>query len=205
VAFALDLASMLTYDPTICQTLSLRSCRIILENFPSKFIAGQGAIDKTLNQGLGISEPGFVELFRSPSLKQDILLAASRFPKIYATVKILNFLDYIRPRHQFYYQSFIYPNNFNLSFDPRFEFARNKLFLLLHKVYQHPFLKYFSFVHLTWIIVNLGGILFFMVIGGKSRQYKFFTLILYIPAAYSFSYLLAMTSSSKTNLLSSRQ
>jgi hypothetical protein len=195
VAFALDLGSMLIYEPAICQTLSLPSCRIVLENFPPEFIVGHGAIDHTLNQGLGRSEPGFVELFTGPSLKQDLLLAASRYPGIYSKVKILNFLDYICPRDQYYYQSFIQPNSFGLSFDPRFEFVRNKLFLLLHKVYRHPLLKYFSFVHLTWIIGNLIGIFFFLTIGRKLHQYKLFAMVLSIPAVYYFSYLLAMTAS----------
>ena len=195
VALALDLASMLTYEPTICDNLSLPSCHIVLENFPAEFIVGHGAIDHTLNQGLGRSDPGFVELFTDPSLKRDLFLAASRYPGVYSTVKILNFLDYIRPRDQYYYQSFIQPNSFDLSFDPRFELARNEHFLILHKVYQHPFLKYFSFVHITWIIVNLVGILFFFVIRRKSQQYKLFALVLCIPAVYYFSYLLAMTAS----------
>jgi hypothetical protein len=195
VAFALDLASMLVYDPSICETLSLPSCRIVLEKFPPEFIVGHGAIDRTLNQGLASSEPGFVELFTSPSLKKDLSIASFRYPGIYSTVKILNFLDYIKFRRQYYYQSFIPPNDFSLYFDNRFEFARNILLLLLSKVYRHPILKYFSFVHVTWIIGNLAGILFFLTFGAKFRQYKFLALVLNIPAVYYFSYLLAMTAS----------
>lgn len=195
VAFALDLASMLAYDPGICKTLTLPSCRIVLEKFPPGFKVGHGAIDRTLNQGLGRSEPGFIELFTSPFLKKDLFIAASRYPGIYSTVKILNFLDYINFRQQYYYQSFTPPNDFNLFFDTRFDFVRNKLFLLLSRVYQHHILKYFSFVHLTWIIANLAGIFFFFTIGARSYQHKFLTIILSIPAVYYLSYLLAMTAS----------
>jgi hypothetical protein len=195
VTFALDLASMIIYDPSICQTLSLESCGTIQGKITSKFIVGAGAIDHTINQGLSTMEPAFVALTFSPSLTHDLWLAATHYPLTYGTVKVLNFLDYIRPRDRYYYQSFMHPNNLNLSFNPRFEPVRNKLFILLHKVYEHPILKFLSFVHLPWILVNLTGIAFCFKYKQKLEQLRILGMILFIPAAYYLSYLIALTAS----------
>ena len=192
---ALDLASMLTYNPSICQTLSLQSCDVIQGKLSPGFIAGNGAIDHTLNQGLGTIEPAFVDLASSPLLPHDLWLAIYHYPWTYGAVKVLNFLDYIRPRDQYYFQAFIHPNNLGFSFNPRFEPVRNKLFVLLHVVYQHPVLKIFSFVHLPWILVNFTGIAFYFIYKRISNQFKTLGTILFIPAIYYFSYLIALTAS----------
>src|SRR5258706_10569306 len=68
VAFALDLASMIVFDPEVCKTLPLDSCDIIQGKITSQFIVGAGAIDHTINQGLSTMEPAFVALTFSPSL-----------------------------------------------------------------------------------------------------------------------------------------
>jgi len=195
VAFALDLASMIVFDPAVCKTLPLESCDMIQGKITSQFIVGAGAIDHTINQGLSIMEPTFVALTFSPSLPQDLWLAATHYPWIYGTVKVLNFWDYIRPRDQYYYQSFMHPNNLNLSFNPRFEPVRIKLFILLHAVYEHPILKFLSFVHLPWILVNLIGIVFCFIYKQKYEQLKILGAILLIPATYYLSYLVALTAS----------
>ncbi|HEU0293821.1 MAG TPA: hypothetical protein VFR47_13860 [Anaerolineales bacterium] len=195
IVLALDLASMLTYDPSICQTLSLRSCDIIQGRLSPEFVAGNGAIDHTLNQGLGTMEPAFVELAFSSFLFQDMWGAVKHYPVTYAEVKVLNFMDYIRPRDRYYYQSFMHPNNLGFVFNPRFDIVRNKVFVLLHEVYEHPILKFFSFVHLPWLIINLIGILFCFLYKPKSEQLKILCLILFIPATYYGSYLIALTAS----------
>ena len=193
--FALDLASMLTYDPDICQTLSLPSCLLVQEKFPPEFVVGHGAIDHTLNQGLLRSETGFFNLVMSPNLSNDLWLAATNYPLTYGMVKVLNFLDYIRPRNQYYFQSFIYPNDFNLMFVPRFEFIRNTLFRTLHAVYLHPILKLFSFVHLPWILLNLIGIIYCFTAGRNPTIRKFLGYIFLTPGLYYFSYLIALPAS----------
>lgn len=195
VPFALDLASMLTYDPTICKNLSLPSCQIVLEEFPPEFVVGKGAIDRTMNQGLGRSDPGFIDLVMSPYLSEDLLLAATNYPLTYGIVKGLNFLDYISPRDQYYYQSFMHPNNLNLKFNSHFEFVRNTLFRVLHTVYKHPILKLFSFVHFPWIVLNLFGIFYYLKSGQNAVVQKLLGLVLLTPGLYYFSYLLALTAS----------
>jgi len=195
ISLTLDLASMLTYNPIICQTLSLLSCKLIQEKFPPEFIAGNGAIDHTLGQGSNIPEPGFVELAASPFLVQDLWLAATHYPGTFGKVKVLNFLDYIRPRDQYYYQSFIHPNNFNLAFSPQLEPVRIWYFLLLNRVYRHPVLKYISFVHLPWILINLAGIIFWFLFARKSKKLTLIVMILTISTVYYLSYLLALTAS----------
>lgn len=193
--FALDLASMIIYDPSVCRTLPLQSCGLIQGKITSEFIVGTGAIDHTMNQGLSTMEPAFVALTLTPSLPHELWLAATHYPWTYGTVKVLNFWDYIRPRDRYYYQSFIHPNNLNLSFNPSFDLVRNELFILLHAVYEHPILKFISFVHLSWIIINLIGIAFCFIYKQKLEQLRILRAILYIPAIYYISYLIALTAS----------
>lgn len=195
VAFALDLASMIVYDPAVCQTLPLQSCGLIQGKITSEFVVGAGAIDHTINQGLGTMEPAFIALILSSSLTHDLWLAAMHNPWTYATVKVLNFWDYIRPRDRYYYQSFMHRNNLNLSFDPRFEPVRSELFVLLHSVYEHPMLKFVSFVHLPWIVINLIGIAFCFMYKPKLAQLRILGTILFIPLTYYLSYLIALTAS----------
>ena len=195
IVLALDLASMLTYNPAICETLELQSCSVVLGRLSPGFVVGRGAIDHTLNQGLSTMEPAFVELAFSSSLFQDTWQVAIHHPETYAAVKVLNFLDYTRPRDRYYYQAFMHPNGLNLYFNTRFEYAREMLFTLLHAVYEHPLLKFFSFVHLPWILINLVGIIFCFLYRRPTRQLRILGTLLFIPATYYGSYLLALTAS----------
>jgi hypothetical protein len=195
IVFALDLASMIIYDPSICASLSLQSCAIVQGNITPQFIVGAGAIDHTLNQGLGTVEPTFVELALNPSLPNDLLQAGMHFPRTYGTVKLMNFLDYLRPQPRYYFQSFIHPNNLGLSLNSRFTVVRHRYVEILRLVYTHPVLKMFSFAHITWIILNLAGILYCLVFKRDSRRYVFLGLILVLPLVYVLSYLLALTAS----------
>jgi len=195
VALALDMASMIVFDPSVCETLPLESCDLIQGKITNQFIVGAGAIDYTINQGLSTMEPAYVALTLNPSLPHELWLAATHYPWIYGTIKVLNFWDYIRPRDRYYYQSFMHPNNLNLSFNPRFEPIRNELFILLHVVYEQPVLKFVSFVHLPWIMINLIGIVLCFVFGQKTGQLRVTGMILLIPATYYFSYLIALAAS----------
>jgi hypothetical protein len=195
IVFALDLASMITHDPSICATLSLQSCDIVQGNITPQFIVGAGAIDHTLNQGLGTIEPTFVELALNPFLPNDLLQAGMGFPRTYGTVKLMNFLDYLRPQPRYYFQSFIHPNNLGLSLNSRFTFVRHRYVEILRLVYTHPVLKMFSFAHITWVILNLAGILYCLVFKQDSRRHIFLCLILIVPMLYVLSYLLALTAS----------
>jgi hypothetical protein len=195
VSFALDLASMFVYDPSICSTLELQSCQIVKNRINSAFLVGHGAIDHTFNQGWNYSDPMIVELLASPFLSSDLRLAATHYPSIYLKVKFLNYWDYIHPRNQYYYQSFIHPNGLGLLINSRFDDVRTMLFLSLYKVYSHPVLKYFSFVHLPWILVNLASIVFCFVYQRRSNRFRLIGLLFLIPATYTFSYLLALTAS----------
>jgi len=193
--FAVDLASMITYAPSICRTLSLQSCGLIQGKITPEFIVGNGALDHTMNQGLSTIEPAYAKLTVNSSLSHELWLAAINYPWIYGTVKVLNFWDYLHPRDRYYFQSFMHPNNLNLAFNLRFEAVRNKLFILLHAVYEHPVLKFFSFVHLPWFFVNLIGIALCFVYKRKSDHLKTLGMILFIPAIYYFSFLIALPAS----------
>lgn len=192
VTLALDLASMIVYDPMVCQTLPLQSCDSIQGKITSEFVVGAGAIDHTVDQGLSTIEPAYAALTLNSSLPHELWLAAMHYPWTYATVKVLNFLDYIRPRDRYYYQSFMHPNNLNLSLNSRFEPVRSQLFILLHAVYEHPVLKYLSFVHLPWIVINLIVLALCFRHKQKSNQLRVLGAILFVPATYYASYLLVL-------------
>jgi len=194
-AFALDLASMITYDPAICQSLPLRSCQIIQEKITSEFVVGNGAIDHTMNQGLGTVDPAFAELRLLPSLPQELWLAASHFPGSYLSVKTLNFFDYLRPRPRYYFQSFLRKNGMGLFMNERFETVRTQYISWLHSIYTHPILKMLSFAHVTWIFANLTGILYCFTFKRKSHIYVVLGQILLVPILYDLSYMIALTSS----------
>jgi hypothetical protein len=195
VSFALDLTSMLVYDRTICPATNLQSCHIVEKDLNPGFRVGNGAIDHTLNQGLSYSEPVIAELIGSPLLSKDLWIAATHYPWTYVSVKILNFWDYIHARDQYYYQSFIHPNNLGVVMNEQFDDVRNAMFIIFHSVYTHPILKYFSFVHLPWIVLNLLGIVYCFMDRHKSGPLRYLGLILLIPATYYFSYLIALTAS----------
>jgi len=195
VSFALDLTSMLIYNPSICPAINLQSCRVVEKDLNPGFRVGNGAIDHTLNQGWNYSEPVLIELIESPFLSTDLWLAATHYPWTYVSVKLLNFWDYIHARDQYYYQSFIHPNNLGVVMNEQFDDVRNAIFIILHRVYTHPILKYFSFVHLPWIVLNLLGILYCFMNRHKSGPLRYLGLILLIPATYYFSYLIALTAS----------
>jgi hypothetical protein len=195
VALALDLASMIVYDPRLCQDLPLESCSTIVGRITKDFVVGRGAIDHTLNQGLGTMEPAFLGLASSDFLVHDLWLAATDHPQTYASVKLLNYWDYIRPRDRYYFQSFMHPNNMHLAFDPRSEPIRSQLFVLLHGVYEHPALRFISFVHLPWLVINLAGLALCCAYRFTYRQSRVLGTVLLIPATYYGSYLLALTAS----------
>ena len=195
VSFALDLASMIVYDPSICTTLKLQSCELVNEKITPEFMVGNGAIDHTINQGLRTMEPVFMSLVNSESLTSDLLHAAMRFPEMYARVKVLNFIDYMTPRPRYYFQSFIHPNELGLYLNAQFKTIRGKYVVLLHWFYSHPVLKMFSFAHITWMVIDLVGILYCFVRHRHSDRYTILGLILLIPLAYELSYLLALTAS----------
>jgi hypothetical protein len=192
VAVALDLASLLTFDPSICKETPLESCSLI-DGFPPGFSVGAGAIDRTLNHGLVKTEPAFASLMVSPNLYQDLWRAASRYPWTYLRVKLLNFIDFIRARERYYYQTSTHPNAYGLHLNLRFQAVRNTLFRWMHAVYQQPLLRYFSFVPLPWMLVNLLLVGRGMLIARKDGPDRYLGRLLLIPLAYSFSYLLAMT------------
>ena len=195
VAFALDLASIYTYDPSICENADLQTCRIFAKGLPSGFQVGQGAIDHTLNQSLDYADPVFVELIVSPNLADDLLATATRHPGTYVVIKCLNFWDYIRPRDQYYYQSFIYPNSFGLVFNEPFGGIRDLFLSALHRVYRHPLLRFLSFVHLPWIAIDLACIAYCLAYRKRSAPLGKLGLIFLVPASYSFSYLIVLTAS----------
>jgi hypothetical protein len=195
VAFALDLASMIVSDAALCQDLPLESCHTIEGRITKDFIVGRGAIDHTLNQGLGTMEPAFLALASSPSLVHDLWLAATHRPVTYVRVKLLNFWDSVCPRDRYYFQAFMHPNNLNLSFNTRFEMARAKYLSMLHAVYEQPVLRFFSFVPLPWILINLTGIAACLRYKHRSEMLRSLSTLLYIPATYTGTYLLALTAS----------
>ena len=176
VSFALDLASMIVYDPSLCTKLELQSCELVKGRITPEFVIGNGAIDHTINQGLRTMEPAFMSLVDSKSLTSDMLQAAMHFPGTYAKVKVLNFIDYMTPKPRYYFQSFIHPNDLGLYLNARFDTIRSKYVVLLHWVYSNPVLKMFSFAHITWMVFDLGGLLYCFAMHRHSSSIYFFRI-----------------------------
>ncbi len=195
--YALDLASMIVYDPTICQNLSITSCDLVLGVFPPNFRPGKGAIDLTSNQG---APPHyfFFELMDYSALGSEFATAAHDHPLLLLTVKLLNFVDYIRPDStRFFYQKQITSNELGLSFDERFVVTRNAWFSVTDWILHDNLLRWFSFVHALWLVVNILDLLLcaWLAVRFHDNRALFFGSILLVPASYYASYLIALTAS----------
>jgi hypothetical protein len=195
VVMALDLASMIVYDPSVCESLKLSSCNLIQGKITPEFVVGNGAIDHTINQGRRRMEPAFIRLADSQSLKDEMYQAAMSFPLTYGKVKFLNFLDYLTPRPRYYFQSFIHPNQLGVYPNLRFDSVRNWYVTLLHSVYTHPILKMVSFAHITWMLLGMGLLSHSWVLNHHSTRHVILGGLLLVPLCYEFSYLLALTAS----------
>jgi hypothetical protein len=117
------------------------------------------------------------------------------------TVKFLNFVDYLRPVTYRYFYQVQDPNllkEAGLVPGSRFSIFRERIYAELSWVSQNAVLRWFSFVHLPWLVINVLGIFACIIYALRSNQrnkYLFFAIILSIPASYYFSYLIALTAS----------
>jgi hypothetical protein len=196
VVFALDLASMIKYDPSICQNLSLESCDLVAVEFVPEFRAGEGAIDLTFNQGKEVQYDPFVRLFHYPRLEEELWMAAVDHPVLYLKVKLLNYLDYVRPDpYQFFFhRGAVFADQVRL---PHQAFASpdNPWFSAAMWVIADPVLRWCSYVHAVWLVINLLGLIVLGALahGRNDHRMLFLCQILLIPAAYYGGYLIALT------------
>jgi hypothetical protein len=198
VAVVLDLASMIEYDPGICTDLYLRSCDIVLREFPPEFIVGDGAIDFTLNQGKDEVYAPFLHLFFYPRLISEYAEAVHDHPDLLVRVKLLNYLDYLRPDPtRYFFQDHdpgdVSPTGLSFPLD-RPEHAQ-AWFSVTHKTIQNPVLRWFSYVHAPWLVINLLGLMICAFLAARIKKAVFLFLILLIPASYYMSYLITLTAS----------
>jgi hypothetical protein len=198
VVYAVDLASMILQNPAVCHDLSLESCDIVLGAFPNKFIVGNGAIDNTFNQGRGTLSRAFLDLVDYPELLNELQQEVHDHPLLWASVKVSNYLDYLRPDpSRFYYPEHIVDNDLGLSYENSNPAARIAWFSMTDWVSQNPLFRWFSFVHVIWLIINILGMITCLVLAvwKQNKEAAFLALILAIPLTYYFSYLLALTAS----------
>jgi hypothetical protein len=197
--FALDLASMYLDEPSLCSSeTSPSTCRLVMGVFDPGFVVGDGAIDRTFNQGEWRVYPQFLALVHYPFLTADYFAAIRRAPSVWARVKVLNFLDYLRPDVRRYFFAQKLPNNdFGISYRPKKSAMRSAWFELTHLVSMHPLLRWFSFVHAVWLAV--AALAFTACIWGRAFVRRsdagFLAALLLIPLSYYASYLLALTAS----------
>jgi hypothetical protein len=190
VSFALDFASMVIYDPSICQDLSLEGCDMVLDVFPPDFVVGNGAIDLAPNQGILPNKP-FYDLLNYPDLGMELLTAINDHPVLFATIKLLNFMDYIRPDSARYFYQRHNPEEYAHPFAP----LTNSWFSITDWVLRDPLLRWFSFVHALWLMVNLFGLLICVWLVRRYERARFLGMLLMVPASYYASYLIALTAS----------
>lgn len=193
--YALDLASMITYDSRVCELKLLESCQLIEGQITSMFVAGDGAIDHTMNQGLSTVEPAFAALRILPTLPKELQWAALNFPRTFVAVKLLNFVDYLKLKPRYSFQSFIHRNGFGIYSNEQFRAIRTAYVQSLYKIYTHPILKLFFFAHITWLSMNVFIVVCCFLVGRTSEAYTTLGLLLLTPMVYYFSYLIALTSS----------
>jgi hypothetical protein len=196
--YALDLASMILRDPSVCHDLSLNSCDMVQGLFPKEFVVGNGAIDNTINQGRGTFSKDYLDLVRYPGLVAEYIREINDHPLLWVSVKVSNYLDYLRPdTSRFFYPELIPNNNIGLAYDPARSVGRTTWFSISDWVSQNPVLRWFSFVHSFWLIMNLLelGVCLFWMAGKHNKDAAFLALILTIPLVYYGSYLLALTAS----------
>jgi hypothetical protein len=194
--YALDLASMIKFEPSICQDLSLESCDLVVNEFIPEFRVGDGAIDLTFNQGHAVQYDPFVQLFHSPRLEKELWMAAVDHPALYLTVKLLNYLDYVRPdpNQFFFHRGAVLRDRTRLPYQT-FASPDNLWFSAAVSVFVDPLLSWYSYVHAVWLVINLLGVIAMggLAYGRKDHCLLFLCQILLIPAAYYSGYLIALT------------
>ncbi len=193
VSFALDLSSMIVYSPLICRDLSLESCDLVNGVFPPEFVVGRGAIDFAPNQGIMPNEP-FYELLNYPRLREEWLIALKDHPILFATVKSLNFFDYILRPSPYFYQKQNTEQIEGYSLVHPFTRPINIWFSVTDWISQNPIFRWISFAHLPWLLINFIG----LIICSWLRQdfrYGFLFFLLLVPFSYYVSYLLVLTAS----------
>lgn len=199
--FALDVASVLKYDPMICEKALLSACDVLSDQYPCKFIVGMGAVDCTYDQARGLIYRPFYFLRNNTALEADFRYIVTEHTLAWLTVKALNFYDYLRPvSYRYFYQTqdTALLKQAGINPDLRFSFFRSVIYAELNWISVNPVLRWFSFVHLPWFILDLIGI---VAIGIKARlsinrdKLLFLAIIFSIPASYYLSYLIALTAS----------
>ena len=199
--FALDLASVLEYDPSICEKALLSACDVLNDYYPCNFHVGAGALDCTYDQAKGIVYRPFYFLRNNSALEADYIYVVQEHTLTWLTVKFLNFVDYLRPVTYRYFYQVQDPNllkEAGLVPGSRFSIIRERIYAELSWVSQNAVLRWFSFVHLPWLVINVLGIFACIIYALRSNQrskYLFFVIILSTPASYYFSYLIALTAS----------
>jgi hypothetical protein len=198
---ALDLASALEYDPSICERALLSACDVLSDDYPCNFQVGMGAIDCTYDQTKGIVYRPFYFLRKNSALETDYMYVVPEHTLTWLTVKLLNFSDYLRPvtyRYFYQIQDPMLIKQAGLAYDPRFSILRERIYSESSWISQNPVLRWFSFVHLPWLVLDVFGIIGCGILAMRPTQrgkYLFFAIVLSIPASYYFSYLIALTAS----------
>jgi len=141
-------------------------------------------------------EPKHIDLaFREyPPLKAEYRRAVLRFPHLLLKVKLEAFATMLGHDRTFYFfHSTIVDNPYKLGLNMRFERERQWLSRITGAVGGHPLLRWISGVHLVWIVVNallIAGLLVKARRSGEERL-RFLALVLLVPLAYYFSYVMA--------------
>jgi hypothetical protein len=151
-----------------------------------------------LNEANEFQYAPFMKLFAYPRLEKELLMAAIEHPGLFLTVKILNFLDYLRPDfHRFFFQNRIIPSDIEDMPGQAFASPDSLWFLAARQIHWNPALSWFSYVHGVWLLVNIAALI---GVGIRARQLRdrraiVIWRVLLAPAACYASYLLALTTS----------
>lgn len=189
----LDLVGMIVQDPALRNELPYTS-QHVTEYYQTRYTFGD--VGPLLYQQPLIVDGTYGDGVRNERLTREYQQAIMRFPLTWMKVKVQAFYEMVHPTiTHYWFQTGIVPNTVGLAANPRYEKMRNALISTAQRVKESPLLRLFSGVHLVWIVANILGILFSVILYLRWRQlhFLFWAALLSIPLSYYASYLFAAT------------
>jgi hypothetical protein len=192
---ALDIIGMIVEKPAIHDkvpnfSIHLNDDYINIYEFGNGMLLWRGENDllkTSYHPPIYINKP-IIDEYKE-AIKEDVPL--------FVKVKLKAFYQLIKIRSEPYYwfHSGIYQNEFGLKQNRLFVSIRSALIGSLNYVKNHSLLRFFSAVHLIWIIMTIFGIVYlsFSYYRVRENYFIFWILLLCIPLSYYASYLIATT------------
>ncbi|HEX9944065.1 MAG TPA: hypothetical protein VGG03_18795, partial [Thermoanaerobaculia bacterium] len=181
---AFDLVGVCALDEEACEALPYTRSFVRVPNLRERYIPGNIAL--TFWTEPQVFDPS--ALWNAGSLQNEYVRAAWEFPDLLARVKVEAFVRLLGldGPHGLIYTG-VEKNEYTLRQDPRLEPLRDRWAAVTRAAGDSPSLRLISGVHLVWIAVNAVWIAALLSSPGRRPL----VLVLLLPLAFYFSYLLA--------------